>query len=78
MSGSVVRSSPAVWRQFEASREADHIADDMREQVSAMKCAAELMSVYPADSEERKKGRIAARQFLTLCDEMERITEFFG
>jgi hypothetical protein len=73
--GSVSR--PVVWQQFEGSRDADQITDDMREKAAAIKCSAEIMSVYPADDEERKKARNAARQVLSLCDQLERITRFF-
>ena len=76
MSGSVAR--PAVWQQFNASRDADEITDDMREKAAAIKCSAEIMSVYPADGEERMKARDAARQVLSLCDQLERISRVFS
>ncbi len=76
MSASIAR--PAVWEQWNASRDADQITDDMRERAAAIKGSAEIMSVYPADDEERKKARHAAQQVLSLCDQLERITRAFS
>jgi hypothetical protein len=73
MSASFAR--PTTFRhQLVASRKALEIVDDLRDESVDLKGAIDLLNVWPADADERRKVRNAARQTIALCDELERIT----
>ena len=56
------------------SRAALDVTGEMGDAVAAMKEATTLLDIHPADAEARKAGREAARSYLALCDELERLS----
>lgn len=69
-----VHSFPPPVSPWHASRDALDIVGDMREADAEMRKAADILWNYPADSEARAEGRAAARKYITLCDELERLS----
>lgn len=55
------------------SRAALDVVSNMGEAINEMKRAATMLHDYPADAAERIAGRLAARQFIDCCDELERL-----
>ena len=71
MSGSVIRPAPSVWH---ASRDALDLAGDICDAAASIKCAGEILMAFPADGEQRKATRSAAREVIALCDRLEALS----
>lgn len=56
------------------SRAALDVAGDMLDAATTMQSAASELFNYPADAEKRIAARNAARLYLSLCDELERLS----
>lgn len=56
------------------SRAAMDVTGEMADRVASMKEVTTILDIHPADAEARKAGREAARSFLALCDELERLS----
>lgn len=55
------------------SRAALDVTGDMIDAATTMQSAASELFNYPADAEKRVEARNAARLYISLCDELERI-----
>lgn len=56
------------------SRAALDVTGDMLDAAATMKSAASDLFDHPADAEKRIAARNAARLYLSLCDELERLS----
>ena len=73
MSGSIIRPKGHDRTPWLMSRAALDVVGNMSEAINEMKRAATMLHDYPADAAERIAARLAARQFIDHCDELERL-----